>query len=460
MIKILNTLSGQKEEFVPLKGKNVNMFVCGPTVYDYTHIGNARAFVFFDVVSKYLRHKGYDVDYIQNITDIDDKIIQRANENGRGSLEWAREYEDKFLKDMEKLGVTGVSRYARATEHIEQMVKQVKTLIDKGHAYLIEGEGYYFDLKTFPEYGKLSKRTAQMADDGVSRIDESDKKRNSGDFALWKLSKPNEPAWDTELGKGRPGWHIEDTAITEHYFGPQYDIHGGGQDLIFPHHEAEITQQEAASGKSPFVNYWIHVAFLVNKERKMSKTLGNFITARDLLEKYPKEVSRFYLLSGYYRSPLDYNDKILRQSEAGVRRIYEFIQKLNLATGDGKENVEERVEKSRQEFEEAMDDDFNTPQAFASIFDLIRDLNVYLSDNSLDKNSIKKVKELMKEADSILGIIPPKQEEFPNQVLELVEKREKFRKDKNWKEADNIRTGIQKLGYKVEDTVYGPLIHS
>lgn len=436
------------------------MFVCGPTVYDYIHIGNARTFVFFDVVSKYLRHKGYDVDYIQNITDIDDKIIQRANENGRDPLEWAREYEDKFLKDIENIGVTGVSRYVRATEHIEQMVKQIKTLIDKGHAYLIEGEGYYFDLKTFPEYGKLSKRTAQMADDGVSRIDESDKKINAGDFALWKLSKPNEPAWDTELGKGRPGWHIEDTAITEHYFGPQYDIHGGGQDLIFPHHEAEITQQEAASGKSPFVKYWMHVAFLVNKERKMSKTLGNFDTVRDLLKKYPKEVLRFYLLSGYYRSPLDYNDKIFQQSEAGIRRIYEFIQKLNLATGDGKENIEEKVEKLRQEFQEAMDDDFNTPQAFASIFDLIRDLNVSLSDNSLDKNSIRKVKELMKETDSILGIIPPKQEEFPSEVLELVEKREKFRKDKNWKEADNIRTEIQELGYEVEDTVYGPLIHS
>jgi len=479
MIKILNTMSGKKEEFSPREEDKVKMFVCGPTVYDYIHIGNARTFVFFDVVAKYLRYRGYNVNYIQNITDIDDKIIQRANENSRDPLEWAGEYEEKFLKNMQELGVTGVSQYARATDHIEQVTKQVKTLIDKGHAYLIEGDGWYFDLKTFPEYGKLSKRTVQMADDAISRIDESSKKRNVGDFVLWKLSKRGEPSWDTELGKGRPGWHIEDTAISEKYVGPQYDIHGGGQDLIFPHHEAEITQQCAASNIKPedFVKYWMHVGFLINKAQKMSKSLGNFEMIHELLKKHPKEALRLYLLSGYYRSPLDFSDKILQQSEAGIRRVYEFSQKLNLTTetpapeqstvrgvarnkerNTVKENIEERITKTRQEFIESMDDDFNTPQAFASIFDLIREINPALTDDALDKNSVKKAREFLKEVDAILGIIPSKLEKIPDEAQELVKKREKLREDKNWEEADKIRAQIEDLGYKIEDTIYGPLI--
>lgn len=437
------------------------MFVCGPTVYDFVHIGNARTFVFFDVVAKYLRHRGYDIDYIQNITDIDDKIIQRAKENNREPLEWAKEYEEKFLKDMKDLGVDSVSRYARATDHIEQVIKQVKILVDKGHAYLIDGDGYYFDLKTFPEYGKLSGRTAIMANDAVSRIDENDKKRNAGDFVLWKLSKEGEPAWNSKLGKGRPGWHIEDTAITEHYFGPQYDLHGGGQDLIFPHHEAEITQQESASGIKPFVKYWIHVAFVVNKEQKMSKSLGNFVIAHELLKKYPKEVLRFYLLSGYYRSLLDFSDRILRQSEAGVSRIYEFAQKLNLSdSGKGEENAEAKIEKAKLKFHKAMSDDFNTPQSFAVIFDLIRDLNLALTQNSLDKNSVEKAKDFIKEIDLILGIIPAGQEKIPDKILKLAGKREDYRKVGNWKEADKTRAQIEALGWKIEDTIYGSLIRS
>lgn len=457
-MKLTNTLTKQKEELVPREGKKIQMFVCGPTVYDYIHIGNARTFVFFDVVAKYLRFKGCDVNYIQNITDIDDKIIQRAKDNNKDPLDWAREYEKYFLEDMQNLGVTSISRYARATDHIEQVVKQVKTLIDKGHAYLIEGDGWYFDLKTFPEYGKLSGRTAQMADDGVSRIDDSDKKRNSGDFALWKLSKPGEPSWDTELGKGRPGWHIEDTAITEHYFGPQYDLHGAGQDLMFPHHEAEITQQESASGQKPFVKYWLHVAFLVNKEAKMSKSLGNFESARSLLSKYSPEALRFYFLSAHYRSPLDYTEKLILQSAAAVRRIKEFSDKLALASFEGDDNLGQDIETAVIKFITSMDDDFNTAATFGALFELIGRSNPLLTSNTLSKTSAQKISELLSQADAIFGIIPKQEKKIPDEVQILVEQREKLRQDKNFPEADKIRVRIENLGYKIEDTIYGPLV--
>ena len=459
MIKILNTISGKKEEFKPMNGEKVQMFVCGPTVFDYIHIGNARPFVFFDVVAKYLKYKGYDINYIQNITDIDNKIIERAEKEKADSLEYAKKYSEIFKQDIKALGVTS-PEYKNATNHVPEVIKQVQTLLDKGNAYVIEDDGIYFDLSTFTDYGKLSNRTASMADDAVSRIDDSDKKRNRGDFAIWKFPQEGDPTWPAPFGNGRPGWHIEDTAITEKYFGPQYDIHGGGQDLIFPHHEAEIAQQCAATNikSKDFVRYWMHVGFLVNKGEKMSKSLGNFATVHELIQKYSKEALRFLLLSGYYRSPLDFSDQILQQSEAGVSRIYEFAQKLNLVNRDGTENAEKRIEKARQEFMKAMDDDFNTPQSFAAIFDLIRDLNVALSDNSLDESSVASTKNLMREVGQILGIISSKQEKVPNEVLELVEKREKLRETKNWEEADKIRERIKDLGYKVDDTVYGPLV--
>ncbi|MBI2674632.1 MAG: cysteine--tRNA ligase [Candidatus Yanofskybacteria bacterium] len=487
MIKIQNTLSGQKEEFAPRKEGRVNMFVCGPTVYDYIHIGNARTFVFFDVVAKYLRYRGYDVNYIQNITDIDNKIIERAQKAGVDPLEYAKKYSDIFREDMKALDVTS-PEYKNATDHIPEVIKQVQTLLNKGNAYVIENDGIYFDLSTFPDYGKLSGRTAGMADDAVSRIDDSDKKRNRGDFALWKhpnstpppngSGNPNVPIringepmwWNKDLGWGRPGWHIEDTTITEKYFGPQYDIHGGGQDLIFPHHEAEVTQQCAAANIKPkdFVKYWMHVAFVVNsvkssdyhgagKKQKMSKSLGNFETANELIKKHPKEALRFYLLSAHYRSPLDFSEKALKQAEAGVSRISEFKHKLELAKG-GKEKETKNIEKARKEFSKAMDDDFNTPQALSSVFDLIRNLNIYITRDFLDKSSIESLKVFFAEIDSVLGIVPTKQEKIPDEVLKLVETREKLREEKNWPEADKIRAQIEDLGYTIEDTVYGPLV--
>ena len=485
-MNIYNTLTKTKEKLIPRHNNKIQMFVCGPTVYDYVHIGNARTFVFFDVVAKYLRspllrpsstevsegkqgsegQKGYEVDYIQNITDIDDKIIARAKESNRAPLEYAKEYYEKFKEDMKALGDDS-PRYIPATEHIEQVIKQVKTLIDKGHTYLIEGDGYYFDLSTFKDYGKLSGRKAQAADDAVSRIDENEQKRNKGDFCLWKISKEGEPAWDFETGKvaraalgnnGRPGWHIEDTAITQHYFGPQYDIHGGGQDLIFPHHEAEITQQESASGLKPFVKYWMHVAFLINKEQKMSKSVGNFETVNELLKKYPKEVLRFYLLSGYYRQPLEFSEKILKQSEAAIQRISEFTRKLkNVPTSqvDTSEEIDKYIAESKESFNQAMDNDFNTPEAFAVLFELIRKVNPIVTTSQVVTS---KILDFLTKVNKILGIIPVEQQKIPSEVQELVEKREKFREEKNYDESDKIRAQIQNLGWEIEDTMYGPLV--
>jgi len=477
-MQIYNTLTRKKEEFKPLEGNKVKMFVCGPTVYDYIHIGNARTFVFFDVVAKYLRFKGFDVEFIQNITDIDDRIIRRAQESGKEPQELAKEYKKYFLEDSEKLGISSVSKFARATEHIPEVIKQVKTLIDTGHAYEIKGDGWYFDLKTFPEYGKLSGRTAEMADDAVSRIDENENKRNRGDFCLWKFSKNNEPSWPAEFGNGRPGWHIEDTAITDKYFGSQYDLHGGGQDLIFPHHEAEIAQQESASGLKPFVKYWMHSAFLVNNAKKMSKSLGNFATAREIIEKYPTEAIRFFLLSAHYRTPLDFNDNALDQAEAAISRIGEFISRMQnlhpVKSGEAgtakqlfdgvkaNDSVDPELsgisEKLHDNIEAAFDDDFNTSKVFGEIFETIKKLNIAADNGKLDEFTAKSVIELLNNFNQVLGIVPASQSSVPDEIKKLADEREQFRKDKNFTESDKLRSEIESLGFEIKDTIYGSLI--
>ena len=430
------------------------MFVCGPTVYDHSHIGHARTYVFFDVVAKYLRYRGYKVTYLMNITDIEDRIIDRAQRDGKSVKELVRIFEKSFLEDTKALKIDSVNKYTRATGYIKQIVKQVETLLEKGHAYKIDGDGYYFDLSTFPDYGKLAHRTANQAEDAISRIDESVNKKNKGDFTLWKFSKPNEPSWKSSLGTGRPGWHIEDTAITDYHFGSQYDLHGGAVDLVFPHHEAEIAQQESASGKKPFVKYWLHPGFLTVKEQKMSKSLGNFITIKDALKNYSPETIRFMVLSNYYRSPLDYNDSVVNQSQAAVQRIAEFIQKLSLANG----NNDFEISDYRRKFEEAMDDDFNTARVIALIFDLTRKVNSMLVDNSLNRNSAKKIRKFLQNINSVLGIIPAKQEKIPDSITKLIQKREELRQENNYEEADKIRAQIEDRGYQVDDTVYGSLV--
>lgn len=457
-MEIYNTLTKSKEKFAPINANRINMFVCGPTVYDFIHIGNARTFVFFDFIAKYLRYSGFEVNYIQNITDIDDKIIQKASGLGQEAKDLAKEYENHFKEDMKNLGVDSVSNYARATDHIDQVVDQVQRLIDTGHAYFIENDGYYFDLSTFKDYGKLSKRTANMADDAVSRIDDSDKKRNKGDFALWKISKPGEPSWETKLGKGRPGWHIEDTAITEFYFGPQYDLHGGGQDLIFPHHEAEIAQQESASSREPFVKYWMHVAFIVNKQSKMSKSLGNFKTARELTSHYSKEALRFYLLSGHYRSPLNFDEELIKQSQAAVNRISEFKSKLERVDGDGIPELDKDLDHLKNEMIKSIDDDINLPQATSFLFEFIRKINPLALNNKISRNQADKILNFLNEINEITGFISTETAEINLELEELLKERESARQTKDWPKADEIRLKINSLGYSIEDTLYGPLV--
>ena len=459
-MEIYNTLKNKKESFKPREDNKVQMFVCGPTVYDHIHIGNARTFVFFDVVAKYLKYKygNENVTYIQNITDIDNKIIERAEKEGVDPIEYAQKYSEIFKQDMQALGVTS-PEYKNATDHIPEVIKQVQTLLDKGNAYLIEGDGIYFDLATFPEYGKLSGRTASMADDAVSRIDDSDKKRNKGDFAIWKFKQHNDPSWPAPFGEGRPGWHIEDTAITEKYFGSQYDIHGGGQDLIFPHHEAEIAQQESASGLKPFVKYWMHGGFLVNKEAKMSKSAGNFETAHELLKKHPKEALRFYLLSNNYRSPLDYSEESIKTAEAAVYRINEFRNRLLWfhSKKEADDSLIKITDEAMQEIESALDGDFDTPKAFAAFFDFIRNINPYLE--NIPANLMEKIIKIINLFDVQLGVVLPPQE-LPKEVVALKEEYEKAKENKDFTNSDKLREEIKILGYKVEDTAYGPLISS
>ena len=461
-MQIYNSLTKQKEEFAPRNGKKVKMFVCGPTVYDRIHIGNARTFVFFDVAAKYLRQGGYKVKYIQNITDIEDRIIARAEETGKNPLVLAKEFTKVFLADTKTLRITAVNKYAPASRHIKEVVSQVKKLIKAGCAYEIKNDGWYFDLSAFPEYGKLSGRTAEMADDAVSRIDENPNKRNRGDFCLWKFAdgSAKEPSWKTELGKGRPGWHIEDTAITEKYFGPQYDLHGGGVDLMFPHHEAEIAQQESASGLKPFVKYWLHAGFLVNKNQKMSKSLSNFMTLNEALKTYPAAALRLYFLGAHYRSPLDLSEETLKSASAGTQRISEFVARLSAVKTRSVHlsESEKMLDSAKREFVFAMDDDFNTPQAIAVIFKLIKELNTPLNENRIDKKTAKKIKTLLDEFNSVLGIIPEKTKKIPDEILKMADTREKLRRDKRYSEADDLRRQITLKGYLVEDTELGSLI--
>jgi len=447
-IKIYNTLTRKKELFKPRINKKVNLFVCGPTVYDYSHIGHAKTYVQFDIIVKYLRFRGYKVFYLQNVTDIDDKIIQRAKEQKKKPIDLARDFEKEYHKDMKSLGVNSVDKFARATDHIKEIQKQVKTLMDKGYAYIIESDGVYFNLSKSPDYGKLSGRKTEDAEDAVTRIDDSKKKKNKGDFCLWKKSKKDEPSWkDPWFDGGRPGWHIEDTAISEKKFGPQYDIHGGARDLIFPHHEAEIAQMEAASGKKPFVKYWLHTGFLNVKGQKMAKSLGNFITIRDALKKRDSKVLRFFYLSAHYRSPIDFSEELLIQAKNSLERLNDFVRKVKNA--DEKED-DKLIDKTRKEFLKYMDDDFDIPKALAVIFDFVKEVN--------KKGGSKKSYELMLEFDEIFNVLETKEEKIPSEIKKLVKERDKARKGKDYEKADKIREEIKNKGYILEDTEEGTIV--
>src|SRR3989344_2775914 len=448
-LKVYNTLTRKLESFKPINPKKVRLFVCGITPYDYAHIGHAKTYVQFDVIAKYLRYKGYDVFYLQNVTNIDDKIISRAKELKKEPLALSAEYEHYYHEDMAALGVDSIDKYARATDYIQDIVNQVQKLLNIGYAYKIS-DGYYFNLNKFNEYGKLSGGTILEAEDSISRIDDSKEKINKGDFCLWKFYKGNEPYWETDLGKGRPGWHIEDTAITEKELGQQYDIHGGARDLIFPHHEAEIAQMESLT-KKPLVKYWMHVGFLNVKSTKMSKSLGNFITIKDALKKYSPETLRMFFISTHYRSPIDFSENSLKQAKANLDRINNFL--INIKKSDGKKDIKLLIKKLKKDFIQAMDDDINTPKALAVILSFINKVNKL----KINKTGAKKTKEFFNEINKIFYILT-QEEDIPKDIIKLAEERLKARTNKEWNKSDELRNKIKSKGYLVEDTASGYII--
>lgn len=482
-LRIYNSLSGEKEKLIKSKKRPLRLFVCGPTVYDYSHLGHARTYLFFDIFVRYLRSQKIKTFYLQNITDIDDKIIARAKEQRKNPLALAKFFEREYRRDMRSLDINTVNKYARASDFIKPIVKQVQTLLKKGYAYKIDGDGYYFDISKFKEYGKLSKRTVQQAEDATSRIDESVKKRNRGDFCLWKSEeKPTkvndankkfkiidgEPLWYTPLGWGRPGWHIEDTAITETFFGPQYDIHGGAVELKFPHHEAEIAQQEAASGKKPFVKIWMHTGILTINGKKMAKSLKNFITIRDFVKKHSPEILRWLILNIHYRSPVDFSEKIIQQAENSFKTVQEFLEKLEFIQSQynnrnqfpavasiSKTRSLQLLKNKEKEFYGTLNDDFNTPAAIAAIFNLIKELNPRIW--TLSKNEAISIKKFILSNLKAFGlaITTPK---IPRKIKKIAGQRELFRINKQFIQADILRNQLKRLGYQIEDTPLGPFI--
>ncbi len=439
-LQIYNTLTKKKEVFKPMKKGAIDMFVCGPTTYGLVHIGNAKTYTQFDMIVKYLRQRTFDVKYVQNITDIDDKIINKAKEVKKEPLVLSEEFTEDYMKDMENIGNDAVSEYLKATDHIPEIISQVERLLQGNTAYQID-DGIYFDLSKDTDYGKLSGRTSVKEEDATSRIDHSEEKRQRGDFCLWKFAKDGEISWDAPFGKGRPGWHIEDTAITEKVFGPQYDIHGGAVDLIFPHHEAEIAQMESISGKKPLVNYWMHTGFLRMKKAKMSKSVGNIITLRDAVDKWGKETVRFLFLSSHYRNSLEFSEEIVDQAKNGLERINVYIQTLD------KKDDHDLLKKKKEAFYAAMDDDFNTPNAFAILFDLV-------SIGNKEQIGGPETKAFFKEINEIFDMFTFEQN-IPEAIITLADERESARKEKNWKRSDELRDTILKKGFIIEDKADG-----
>jgi len=463
-IRIYNTLSGKKESFKPLKRKRVNLFVCGPTVYDFSHIGHARTYIIFDSFAKYLKHIGFSVLYVQNITDVDDRIIARAREKGVLPKDLAEAFTKDYMKDMKVLGVTSVKKYAKATSYIKEIINQVTRLLEKKYAYYLE-DGVYFDISKFKTYGKLSGRTVLQAEDSVSRIDYSKNKKNRGDFCLWKFNEniEGEPSWPSPFGKGRPGWHIEDTAITEKFFGAQYDIHGGGRDLLFPHHEAEVAQMEALSGKKPMAKYWMHTGFLTINGQKMSKSLNNFITIDQFLKQHSVEQLRFWITKNLWKSPMNYSELVMIEVKSALEKIEEFLRKLKMQRSNTKmimQNVK-LLKNAKTDFYKNLNDDFNTPKAFAVIFELIKEANILLDTHSIDKKHAREIFEFFQEINQVFGIIDFKKlhhSRVPDEVHQLVQQRENARKNADWSKADELRLEIEKYGFSVQDSKEGPII--
>ncbi len=442
-MKLYNTLTKKIEDFVPADPNNVKMFACGPTVYNYLHIGNGRTAITMDTLARVLRKSDYKVNFLINITDIDDKIINRANDLNIDWKELTKKYEDQYKIDMNNLDVK-IDEYARATDHIDDIINQVQTLIDKGYGYKTT-DGIYFEISKFKDYGKLSGRKDIQKDDAQSRIDESSEKKGWNDFALWKFAKPNEPSWDAPFGAGRPGWHIEDTAITEHFFGPQYDIHGGGTDLIFPHHEAEITQMEAASGLVPFVKYWVHGGLLYIDNVRMGKSNNNFITIKNATDKYSASEIRLLFLQGHYRSQINYSDELMESSCARLKR-WQRVAELRWQLNPNAEDVSNDIDILDKQMIECMQNDLDSPNtisAFEKIIDLV-------AKNGLNELSSKSFNKALNDLYDLLGI-NLLTDDVDDKVKSLITKRQQARDNKDYAESDKIRDELTKLGIELND---------
>ena len=463
-MKIFNTLSRRKEEFVPIEPGKVKMYVCGPTVYNFIHIGNARPMIVFDTVRRYFEYKGYEVNYVSNFTDVDDKIIRKAIEEGVDAETISKRYIAECKKDMEMMNVKPATKNPQATQEIGGMIEMINTLIEKGHAYVAADGTVYFRTKSSKEYGKLSHKNLDDLQSGFREIKVTGEegKEDPTDFVLWKPKKEGEPFWESPWCQGRPGWHIECSEMSKKYLGESIDIHAGGEDLIFPHHENEIAQSECANGKT-FANYWMHNAFLNIDNRKMSKSLGNFFTVREISEKYDLQVLRLFMLSAQYRSPLNFSADLMEASKNSLERIRtaaEHQADCLKAAKEGEMTAEEKqnqaaVEELVQKFETAMDDDFNTADAISAIFEIVRLSNSTISEAST-KAYVSYVKETMDKLCDVLGIITEKKEEIlDSEVEDLIAKRQQARKDKNFALADEIRGQLLDMGIILEDTREG-----
>lgn len=457
-MKILNTLTRRKEEFKPINEGKVGIYVCGPTVYDYIHIGNARPMIVFDTLRRYLEYKGYEVNYVSNFTDVDDKIIKRANAEGVDASVISERYIAEVKKDMAALNVREATTHPKATEEIPDMIEMVKTLIEKDYAYEVNGT-VYFRTRKFKDYGKLSKKNIDDLRSGnrdllVSGVDE---KEDPLDFVLWKPKKEGEPSWPSPWGDGRPGWHLECSVMSKKYIGDVIDIHAGGEDLIFPHHENEIAQSEAANG-TEFARYWMHNGFLKINNEKMSKSLGNFFTVREIAEKYPLQVIRFFMLSAHYRSPLNFSAELVEASKNGLERILTAVDRLKTINGtDGEVDkfVADEMDAFVKKYEDAMDDDLNTADAISVIFELVKYANVNVTEKS-SKATVELVLNTIEKLCDILGIITEKKEEILDSDIEaLIEERQAARKAKNFARADEIRDQLSSMGIILEDTREG-----
>ena len=460
-MKLYNTLTMKKEDFTPLEPHKVKMYACGPTVYNYFHIGNARPLIMFDVLRRYFEYRGYEVTFVQNFTDIDDKIINRANEEGSTSAEIAEKYIAEYLTDAHGLGVRDATFHPKATENVGEIIEMISKLIEKGFAY-VSGSDVYFRTASFPEYGKLSRQPLEELQAGA-RVDVAEVKENPMDFALWKGSKPLEPYWDSPWGKGRPGWHIECSAMASRYLGETIDIHCGGQDLIFPHHENEIAQSEGCHGVQ-FVRYWVHNGFISIDSEKMSKSLGNFFTVREAAQAYGYENIRMFMMMSHYRSPLNYSGEILIQSQNALDRLKTAKGTLEFIANNGSDSTAENeaafvgsLPRYRERFIEAMDDDFNTADAVAVIFELVRESNTIAAGQGPSKAFALDTLGLLCELADVLGLFYATADEggLDAEVEALIAARQAARAEKNWSEADRIRDSLSEMGIILEDTPQG-----